>query len=1148
MAVLRDVLAQVRVVRGLDFRGYKTPMLVRRVHRRMGLARIASLPGYLEHLKTAPDEVAALAADFLIGVTEFFREPHAWAVLAEEIVPQIVGQKREGDALRVWVPACSTGEEAYSLAMVLLEQPRVTQLGLKLQIFATDVDRRALDTARRGHYDKAIEHAVEPARLYRFFHRSERGWQVSKELRDVVLFATHNLIGDPPFSHLDLVSCRNLLIYMTPPLQRQVLQTFHFALEPERFLFLGKSESVGSQAQHFAAASPRSRIFRRTGNRLAPPRLAALPPVPAPRQAAHEPAPPAAGCGPVVPGHAEAVLLAAVRPAAQGDAATVQALEEELRSTRAELRAVTAEFEATNEELKVANEEAMSANEELQSTNEELETSKEELQSVNEELITVNQELQQKLLELERSNDDLANLLANTHIPTLFLDRRLRIKRFTPDATRLFSLIAGDVGRPLSDISARCDMRSLLQDAERVLVELAPIERADRSDDGRYFLCRTLPYRTRDERIDGVVVTFVDITELERAAEGLRRFAGVMRGSDDSIVVHDLDGKVTDWNRGAQSMYGYSEAEAVGTSMAELLPEEAREAYREEIERALAGRHVPGVETRRRTRDGTVIDVSATFTVVRGADGKPGAVALIERDITQRKRAEAELRASEQRFRSLADRAPALIWTSDADGRVEFANHECETVLGRPAAALAGRRWTELLHPDDSARARAALTAVAVDSGRVDTTARVLVAGGEPRWMKLAVIPRSADSPLGPGHVGCMVDVHLQVEAEAVLRAADRRKDEFLAMLGHELRNPLVPIRNAAEVLKRSGGDERRIAWVHEVLVRQVDHVTRLVDDLLDIARITRGSLLLHSEPVDLGVVIVRAIDAVQSLLERKRHQLETRLPTEPLWVEGDPVRLAQVFENLLTNAAKYTDDGGEVSIALAREDDRAVVHVRDNGLGIEPAAQGRIFELFVQNERSLDRSQGGFGIGLSLVQRLVQLHGGQVEAHSAGIGRGSDFIVRLPVLDGRMPAAADEGAAAPPPAGGGRVLVIDDDADAAESLAMVLEMLGFPVAQAANLESAVRQARGFVPEVVVTDLAMPGADGYEVMRRLKTLPELAGTRYIALSGFGQHQDFERTRRAGFAKHFVKPVDPAELEQALRELLGAPGGTDGPAR
>jgi two-component system, chemotaxis family, CheB/CheR fusion protein len=1256
---LSAILAQVRLRTGLDFRGYKMPMLARRVRRRMGLCGVSSLDDYLARVTASTAEARSLADDFLIGVTEFFREPDAWRELAELALPALLQQKGTGEAFRIWAPACSTGEEAYSLGMLLLEQPWFDERQLRLQIFATDVDRRALDVARHGHYPETAAHAVSADRLRRFFVRNGGGYQVGKRLRESVVFAPQNLTADPPFSRIDLLSCRNLLIYLEAELQARVLQLFHFALEPGGVLFLGKSESANSQPQLFEPISHRHRIYRRLGvARSAPPQLpidggvqhrAAQRWPAVNRRAAGDHAglvrdtllalhAPAAVLinrhhralyfhGPVrsfveqpegtptdellpmvreglrpqlraavfralnenarvesvgtmsMPGGEERNVRIAVTPIAStgdeplllvtfqvvdrpplaprheataggdageageagdpGDAASaLQALEAELSSSRRELRAAIEELEAANEELKVANEEAMAMNEELQSTNEELETSKEELQSVNEELTTVNQQLQEKVIELETTNDDLGNLLASTHIPTLFLDRQLRIKRFTPAATRLFRLIATDVGRPLTDIAGDCDKASLLDDARQVLERLAEIGRQIETPDGHHYLQRILPYRTQEDRIEGVVVTYSDVTEVRQAAERMRRYATVMRDSNDAIVVHDLAGIVQAWNRGAEQMYGHAEPDAIGMSIDAILPPDRRAAHDELIRRVLAGERAVGVEGRRVTRAGDPLVVSATLSRIDDDAGRPVAIALTDRDMTERVRAEAALRDSEARFRALADDAPVLIWMADADGRLEFANREFARQTGQSPDALLGRPWSEMVLPEDLA----ALPAGGVPSARRFSVALRMRHGraGGHRWMTMVLIPRHDAQGRTLGHVGCAVDIDSQKTAENALRDADRRKDEFLAMLGHELRNPLAPIRNAAEVLRLSGSNDPRIAWASDTLVRQVAHVTRLVDDLLDISRITRGAMNLRFEPVDLVAAVARAIDALRALIQQKRHRLEIRLPDAPVWVEGDPIRLTQVFENLLTNAAKYTDDGGELAVWLETGDGNATVHVRDNGIGIAPAMRAQVFDLFVQDERSLDRSQGGLGIGLSLVRHLVELHHGQVDAFSEGLGRGSDFVVRLPVLKtGSRP--REERPAAEPAGGGGRVLLVDDDRDAAESLSLVLQLQGFEVATAFDLRSALREAARFSPQAVVLDLGMPGADGYEVAKRMRALPQAADAVYVALTGFGRSDDLARTRDAGFAHHLVKPADPTALREIIAQAIRTGG-------
>jgi two-component system CheB/CheR fusion protein len=404
----------------------------------------------------------------------------------------------------------------------------------------------------------------------------------------------------------------------------------------------------------------------------------------------------------------------------------------------------------------------------------------------------------------------------------------------------------------------------------------------------------------------------------------------------------------------------------------------------------------------------------------------------------------------------------------------------------------------------------------------------------------------AADLPVDPTEQGAaLLEANQQLvlatmraqAAETELREAARHKDEFLAMLGHELRNPLVPIRNAAEVLRHIAGDDKRVVWVHDVLVRQVGRMTRLVDDLLDISLISRDAMQLRLEPVDVVSAIRSAVEAVEPLIKRKKHRLHCQLPPrKSAWVEGDPIRLTQVFENLLTNAAKYTHDDGEISIAMEMVDQCAVIRVRDNGLGISPGMQSRIFELFVQDARAADRSEGGLGIGLALVRHLVELHRGVIDASSEGEGRGTEFTIRLPLL----PKARRPTQEALPllDRATGRVMIVDDDVEGGESMAVLLGLYGYEVQRATDLQSALQVGRAFRPQAVLMDISMPDADGYEVARRLSAIPAIGrDVTYIAVTGFGQPNDFRRSEEAGFAHHLVKPVDPGELDHILRQTM-----------
>jgi signal transduction histidine kinase/CheY-like chemotaxis protein len=367
--------------------------------------------------------------------------------------------------------------------------------------------------------------------------------------------------------------------------------------------------------------------------------------------------------------------------------------------------------------------------------------------------------------------------------------------------------------------------------------------------------------------------------------------------------------------------------------------------------------------------------------------------------------------------------------------------------------------------------------------------------------------------------------------SEKALRVADQRKDEFLATLGHELRNPLAPLLTGLELLKASGIDDPRVTQTRIVMERQIHHLIRLVDDLLEVSRITRGLIEIQREPLDLGAILQSVVDTARPVMEASRHELALTVPDEPVSVSGDLVRLTQVFSNLLTNAAKYTNPGGRIQIALDQEDGRARVSVRDNGIGLAPEQLTTIFDMFTQVDRSNRRAQGGLGIGLTLVRSLVQLHGGQVEAHSAGPGMGSEFVVTLP-----MRAAKPSQEPAPqaiPSLPSKRVLVVDDNEDAAKTLGDLLATLGADVRVVNDGAAAIELAESFHPDTILLDIGMPHMDGYEVARRLRALPSQANTTLIALTGWGQDQDRRHSRAAGFDHHIVKPPDLLRLVRLI---------------
>jgi PAS domain S-box-containing protein len=692
------------------------------------------------------------------------------------------------------------------------------------------------------------------------------------------------------------------------------------------------------------------------------------------------------------------------------------------------------------------------------------------------------------------------------------------------------------------------------------------------------------PIRGDDGQVAGVVLVFRDVSEARRALDARLRLAAIVESSDDAIISHTLDGVIVSWNRGAERLYGYTAAETVGRPLAMLAPPDHVNEVPHLMGQLRRGEQIEHYETVRVRKDGRRLDVSLTISPVKGPEGRIVGASKIARDITQRKRA-----AEAARFLAGASRLLAQI--EDAASTLQkvarlavphFADWcavdmlEPDGTLRRVAVAHVDPEKVRLAHelhrryppdpqaphgawhilrtgrPEMVAEITGAMIAEAVkDEGRLDILRRLGLKSylGVPvrvRGKALGVITlvaaesgrRYDESDLAVAEdladrTGVAID---NARLYAELREADRHKDEFLAMLAHELRNPLAPIRNALHVLRRPEAGADVMARAREMAARQVQHMARLLDDLLDVARISRGRIELRKEAVDMASVVQRAAEAVRPLMEDRRHELNLSLPPEPVRVQGDPTRLEQILTNLLNNSAKYTDPGGRIALAVQREGGEVVLRVRDTGIGIAPDMLPKIFDLFVQAERRLDRSQGGVGIGLTLVRKLVELHGGTIRAFSEGPGRGSEFVVRLPALAGDRAtdggrAARAESADVPLPRR--RVLVVDDNVDAADSLGMLLRLEGQEVRVAHDGPSALQVAPEFRPEVVFLDIGMPGMDGYEVCRRLRQGPCPKGVLMVALTGWGHEEDRRRSVEAGFDFHLVKPVEPSALHKLL---------------
>jgi len=638
----------------------------------------------------------------------------------------------------------------------------------------------------------------------------------------------------------------------------------------------------------------------------------------------------------------------------------------------------------------------------------------------------------------------------------------------------------------------------------------------------------------------GSIMEIDDTVRAEQAERQAKEYAERLLALAAVIfVVLDEHGCIRTLNRKGCELLGCPEAEAIGKDWINtFVPERQRAEISAVFQAVLAGDqqlaeyHENPILTCR----GEERLIAWRNTLLRDAEGRLLGVLSAGEDITESRRAFEALQESEERFRAMAETVPDILFTARPDGWRDYTNPRFYEYTGLPPGTAEGFGWTQALHPDDAAQVQAGWQKAIEAGSPLNIQYRLRAANGGYRWFQAHAHLISGNMGGAWKWFGVTSDIDDLIQAEQRLREADRRKDEFLALLAHELRNPLAPIRNAARIIRLLNPPEPQLQWAQRVIDQQVTQLARLVDDLLDVSRIVRGKVTLQREPIELAALVQEAVEGARSALEARRHPLSVTLPSQALWLEGDRIRLSQVLVNLLDNAAKYTPEGGKIGLTAEATGSEVALRVRDNGVGIPAAVLPRIFDLFEQGDRGVGHPQGGLGIGLTVVRRLVEQHGGRVEAASAGPGQGAEFTIWLPRLS-EPPAAPAEKRESARDRRPLRILVTDDDVNVAQSTALWLQLEGYEVKTAATGEAALALYQSFQPQVVLLDIGLHGGmDGCEVARRLREQPGGQGLLLIAVTGYSHEEARAGTRAAGFDHHLVKPIDPDELAALLAEV------------
>jgi two-component system CheB/CheR fusion protein len=1243
---LEKILSLLQARTGVNFTHYKKPTVRRRLARRMALNHVEKQPEYLTLLEERPAEVDALFDDLLITVTDFFRDPETFATLAEKAFPAMLKDRGAEDPIRVWVPGCSAGKEVYSLAIALTEYLEAAQKSYPIQIFGTDVSEQSIQTARMGKYPESISVSVSPSRLKRFFLKVDGGYQITRTIRDMCIFSRQDITKDAPLSKMDLISCRNLLIYLGSVLQRRVLSIFMYALQPTGCLLLGNSESLGGLADYFVVLDAKHKIYRRNlelgrphfelplrslmaepAGSAAPPRIddATVLDRQADRMLLDEYAP----AGFLVneryevvkfrgdvgtylsppPGDPEldifklvrediALILRAMLEEAKGSKNAVrrdkvqvhrndgfreinlvvrrlaglagerhylilleepsqQARDEDLAAADGaasgqdhenlalELAATRAYMQRLIEELRSANEEAQSSNEELQSTNEELQTAKEELQSSNEELTTTNEEMQGRNSELSQLNNDLVNILSSMKMPIIMLTDDLRIRRYTPIAEEVLSLIPTDVGRPISDLKPRINV----PDLEDVLLQVTRsgqlIERDVQHQNGRWYSLRVQPYRTAEDRVDGAVLQLMDIDQLKQAMEELRNernyAEAIIATIREPLLVLDQNLRIQTANHAFFDTFQTSGAATIGQPLYDL---DHGQWHQSKVSSLLDGLSQDG--------DGSVQDVELEHEFARigwrtfqlnarylQRSREDNLILLAIEDISDRKK------AAEAKYRRLFETAKdGILIINGETGETTDVNPFLAELLGLKRTDLIGKRFWEtepMQHVPNAS--------LVLDRLRKEKVLRFpdfSIKGQQQREIVLEVVANCYEE--GPKQVAQFNIRDITERKQFDQHFQQTARLESLGILAggiaHDFNNLLAGILgNAGLALS-----EAPPGTPYQSVLKDVVHASQRAAELTRQMLAYAGKGRLNVRALDFSILVREISELVQSSIS-KSVELKLDLANELPAIEADSGQMQQVVMNLVINGAESVGESkkGEVRVTtreklLSAEDLQTiygtteikpgpyvVLEVSDNGSGMDETIRQRIFDPFFTTKFT------GRGLGLAAVQGIIRGHHGAISVTSTP-HQGSTFRIALPAVHERRSAARSQ-----PQLGDlngvGLVLVVDDEPIVLTTTRAILERHGYQVITAANGElaiDAVRENRDKLA-LVILDLTMPVMGGQEALRHIKALaPELP---VILTSGYDAADAVDQLGEHSVAGFIHKPSNVTDMLEAVKRVV-----------